>query len=42
MLRYCQYPSSRQFNVVASKLVEAYGTLKDCDGTGSVRRICIC
>jgi len=36
MLKYCCYPTTRQYNVVAAKLVEAYGSLKDCDGTGSV------
>ena len=36
MMKYCRYPSTRQYDVVAAKLIEAYGMLKDCDGTGSV------
>ena len=40
MLNHCRYPSSRQFNVVAARLVETYKNLKDCDGTGSVSIIC--
>ena len=36
MMKYCRYPSTRQYNVVAAKLIEAYEMLKDCEGTGSV------
>ena len=34
---YCKYPSTRHYDVVAAKVIETYGVLKDCDGTGSVR-----
>ena len=37
MMKYCRYPSTRQYDVVAAKLIETFGVLKDCDGTGSVR-----
>ena len=37
MMTYCRYPSTRQYDVVAAKLIETYGVLKDCDDTGSVR-----
>ena len=40
MLNYCRYPSTRQFNVVAARLVDTYKVLKDCDGTGSVSALC--
>ena len=36
MMKHCRYPSTRQYNVVAIKLIETYGMLKDCEGTCTV------